>query len=224
MHCIATRTHAHNLPAIVPIFDLPNNRPRSKNTFATTGYLQAAYYTVGLRTASSTPIYHNVCPSANHPASLSEPDGEYHAHCTLTTCTTLIDAHLHLRLDFATPLCSLPSTPADQLRFWSTTVGRDKTYRTVQYLARFLAWYEYRKGATKETVARLTNLKSSLALSRKRECQIRSKRTTGDGLGNLVWQKSSRWLTSRVSLPSLAVCCVNSDANGKVPGAHAGGS
>ncbi|CAO1633925.1 unnamed protein product [Sympodiomycopsis kandeliae] len=53
------------------------------------------------------------------------------------------------------------------LRFWSTTVGRDKTYRTVQYFARFLAWYEYRKGATKETVARLTNLKSSLALSRK---------------------------------------------------------
>ncbi|PWN35344.1 peroxisomal biogenesis factor 11 [Meira miltonrushii] len=53
------------------------------------------------------------------------------------------------------------------LRFWSTTVGRDKTYRSVQYLARFLAWYEYRKGATKETVQRLQNLKSSLALSRK---------------------------------------------------------
>lgn len=56
---------------------------------------------------------------------------------------------------------------SSQLRFWSTTVGRDKTYRVVQYLARFLAWYEYRKGASKETVARLTNLKSSLALSRK---------------------------------------------------------
>lgn len=56
-----------------------------------------------------------------------------------------------------------------QLRFWSTTVGRDKTYRSVQYLARFLAWYEYRKGATKETVARLTNLKTSLGLSRKCE-------------------------------------------------------
>jgi peroxin-11B len=49
-------------------------------------------------------------------------------------------------------------------------VGRDKTYRSVQYLARFLAWYEYRKGATKETVTRLTNLKSSIGLSRKREC------------------------------------------------------
>lgn len=53
------------------------------------------------------------------------------------------------------------------LRFWSTTVGRDKTYRTIQYAARFLAWYEYRKGATKETVARLTALKSQLGLSRK---------------------------------------------------------
>ncbi len=55
------------------------------------------------------------------------------------------------------------------LRFWSTTVGRDKTYRTIQYAARFLAWYEYRKGATKETVARLTALKSQLGLSRKRK-------------------------------------------------------
>lgn len=53
------------------------------------------------------------------------------------------------------------------LRFWSTTVGRDKTYRTIQYAARFLAWYEYRKGATKETVARLQTIKSQLGLSRK---------------------------------------------------------
>ncbi|KAE8212696.1 hypothetical protein CF319_g3051 [Tilletia indica] len=53
------------------------------------------------------------------------------------------------------------------LRFWSTTVGRDKTYRSVQYLARFLAWYEYRKGASKETVARLQALKSNIGLSRK---------------------------------------------------------
>ncbi|KAK0554774.1 Peroxisomal membrane protein PMP27 [Tilletia horrida] len=53
------------------------------------------------------------------------------------------------------------------LRFWSTTVGRDKTYRAVQYAARFLAWYEYRKGASKETVARLQALKSSIGLSRK---------------------------------------------------------
>ncbi|CEH15689.1 peroxisomal biogenesis factor [Ceraceosorus bombacis] len=53
------------------------------------------------------------------------------------------------------------------LKFWSTTVGRDKTYRSIQYFARFLAWYEYRKGATKETVARLQALKSSIGLSRK---------------------------------------------------------
>ncbi|CAO1620921.1 unnamed protein product [Parajaminaea phylloscopi] len=53
------------------------------------------------------------------------------------------------------------------LKYASTTVGRDKLFRTIQYFARFLAWYEYRKGATKETVTRLTNLKSSLALSRK---------------------------------------------------------
>ncbi|SGY78758.1 BQ5605_C008g04940 [Microbotryum silenes-dioicae] len=49
----------------------------------------------------------------------------------------------------------------------STTVGRDKAYRTIQYLARFLAFYTLRKGYTNETVARLTALKSTLGLSRK---------------------------------------------------------
>ncbi|PWN25243.1 peroxisomal biogenesis factor 11 [Jaminaea rosea] len=53
------------------------------------------------------------------------------------------------------------------LKLTSTTVGRDKLYRTVQYFARFLAWHQYRSGASKETVDRLTALKSSLALSRK---------------------------------------------------------
>lgn len=54
----------------------------------------------------------------------------------------------------------MPSTPA---------VGRDKLYRAVQYYARFLAYYCLRKGYSKETVARLQALKSTLGLSRKRE-------------------------------------------------------
>ncbi|GJN89776.1 hypothetical protein Rhopal_002765-T1 [Rhodotorula paludigena] len=53
------------------------------------------------------------------------------------------------------------------LRVGSTTVGRDKLYRAIQYYARFLAWYCLRKGYTNETVARLNALKSTLALSRK---------------------------------------------------------
>jgi len=53
------------------------------------------------------------------------------------------------------------------LKVWSTTVGRDKTYRAIQYFSRFLAYYLYRKGYTKETVARFSNLKSALGLSRK---------------------------------------------------------
>lgn len=48
-------------------------------------------------------------------------------------------------------------------------VGRDKLYRAVQYYARFLAYYCLRKGYSKETVARLQALKSTLGLSRKRE-------------------------------------------------------
>ncbi|POY74121.1 hypothetical protein BMF94_2933 [Rhodotorula taiwanensis] len=53
------------------------------------------------------------------------------------------------------------------LKVGSTTVGRDKLYRAIQYYARFLAYYCLRKGYSKETVARLQALKSTLALSRK---------------------------------------------------------
>ncbi|GAA5879580.1 hypothetical protein JCM1840_003322 [Sporobolomyces johnsonii] len=53
------------------------------------------------------------------------------------------------------------------LKVGSTTVGRDKLYRAIQYFARFLAFYCLRKGYSNETVARLANLKSTLALSRK---------------------------------------------------------
>lgn len=53
------------------------------------------------------------------------------------------------------------------LKVGSTTVGRDKLYRAIQYFARFLAFYCLRKGYSKETVARLSALKSTLALSRK---------------------------------------------------------
>ncbi|GAA5835506.1 hypothetical protein JCM5353_002379 [Sporobolomyces roseus] len=53
------------------------------------------------------------------------------------------------------------------LKVGSTTVGRDKLYRAVQYFARFLAFYCLRKGYTNETVARLSALKSTLGMSRK---------------------------------------------------------
>ncbi|GAA6004870.1 hypothetical protein JCM10207_008435 [Rhodosporidiobolus poonsookiae] len=53
------------------------------------------------------------------------------------------------------------------LKVGSTTVGRDKLYRAVQYFARFLGYYCLRKGYSKETLARLNALKSTLALSRK---------------------------------------------------------
>ncbi|KAM0751347.1 peroxisomal biogenesis factor 11 [Meredithblackwellia eburnea MCA 4105] len=56
---------------------------------------------------------------------------------------------------------------SQSLKVGSTTVGRDKLYRTIQYTARFLAWYCLRKGYTTETVARLSALKSTLGLSRK---------------------------------------------------------
>jgi len=54
------------------------------------------------------------------------------------------------------------------LKYASTTVGRDKAYRAVQYFARFLAWYLKRQNYNKETLQRLGNLKGALGLSRKR--------------------------------------------------------
>ncbi|KAG0293921.1 Peroxisomal membrane protein PMP27 [Dissophora globulifera] len=62
---------------------------------------------------------------------------------------------------------SLPVNVQPWLKYAATTVGRDKIYRAVQYFSRFLAWYLLRQGATKETVARFSNLKKTLGLSRK---------------------------------------------------------
>jgi len=52
------------------------------------------------------------------------------------------------------------------LKLWSTTVGRDKTYRTIQYFSRFLAWYLLRSG-NKVDAARFNALKSALGSGRK---------------------------------------------------------
>ncbi|KAF9359025.1 Peroxisomal membrane protein PMP27 [Mortierella sp. AD094] len=62
---------------------------------------------------------------------------------------------------------SLPINVQPWLKFTATVVGRDKIYRAVQYFSRFLAWYLFRQGATKETVARFNSLKKTLGLSRK---------------------------------------------------------
>ncbi|KAF5377631.1 hypothetical protein D9615_005293 [Tricholomella constricta] len=52
------------------------------------------------------------------------------------------------------------------LKFGSTTLGRDKTYRAVQYFARFFAWYLLNKG-DKLDAARWNALKSHLGTARK---------------------------------------------------------
>jgi len=52
------------------------------------------------------------------------------------------------------------------LQVGSTTLGRDKLYRAIQYLARFLAWYHLRKG-NKDNAVPWVALKSHIALARK---------------------------------------------------------
>ncbi|KAF8807526.1 peroxisomal biogenesis factor 11 [Phlegmacium glaucopus] len=57
-------------------------------------------------------------------------------------------------------------TISQGLKFGGTTLGRDKTYRAVQYFARFYAWYLLSKGDKTDAV-RWTALKSHLGTARK---------------------------------------------------------
>ncbi|TFK76979.1 peroxisomal biogenesis factor 11 [Pluteus cervinus] len=52
------------------------------------------------------------------------------------------------------------------LKFGGTTTGRDKAYRSIQYLARFLGWYYLSRG-DKQDAARWNALKTHLGLARK---------------------------------------------------------
>jgi len=52
------------------------------------------------------------------------------------------------------------------LKLWSTTVGRDKTYRLIQYFSRFLAFHLIARGNA-DLAARFNALKSALGSGRK---------------------------------------------------------
>ncbi|KAG5977532.1 hypothetical protein E4U54_007105 [Claviceps lovelessii] len=56
---------------------------------------------------------------------------------------------------------------AHYLRFVATTVGRDKLLRTIQYFARFYAWYLLRTNATKSQIAPWDAAKKQFGLTRK---------------------------------------------------------
>ncbi|KAF8476908.1 peroxisomal biogenesis factor 11 [Kalaharituber pfeilii] len=53
------------------------------------------------------------------------------------------------------------------IRFVNTTVGRDKLLRTLQYLARFLSFYLFRKGYSTKALAPWNALKSQFGMTRK---------------------------------------------------------
>lgn len=64
--------------------------------------------------------------------------------------------------------------PLDHLlKFLATTQGREKTYRGVQYFARFWVWYLLRQGASKDVIQKWEDLKKSLGIGRKREYRQR---------------------------------------------------
>lgn len=56
---------------------------------------------------------------------------------------------------------------AHYLKFVATTVGRDKLLRTVQYFARFYAWYLLRTNGTRAEIAPFEAIKKQFGLVRK---------------------------------------------------------
>ncbi|KAI1436178.1 peroxisomal biogenesis factor 11 [Xylaria sp. CBS 124048] len=58
-------------------------------------------------------------------------------------------------------------TVAHYLKFVATTVGRDKLLRTLQYFARFYAWYLLRTNGTRAEIAPYEAIKKSFGQARK---------------------------------------------------------
>jgi peroxin-11B len=56
---------------------------------------------------------------------------------------------------------------AHYLKFVSTTVGRDKILRTLQYFSRFYAWYLFRTNGTPASIAPFEAIKKQFGLARK---------------------------------------------------------
>ncbi len=53
------------------------------------------------------------------------------------------------------------------LKYVSTTVGRDKLLRTIQYFSRFYAWYLFRTNASPSQIAPFEAIKKQFGLARK---------------------------------------------------------
>jgi peroxin-11B len=58
-------------------------------------------------------------------------------------------------------------TLSHYLRFVATTAGRDKLLRTLQYFARFYAWYLFRTNKPARAIAPFEAIKKQFALARK---------------------------------------------------------
>ncbi|TPX46912.1 hypothetical protein SeMB42_g03529 [Synchytrium endobioticum] len=53
------------------------------------------------------------------------------------------------------------------IKFLATGVGRDRINKLAQYIAQFLEWYFKRQGVTKDTVDKISKLKTHLGIARK---------------------------------------------------------
>lgn len=76
-------------------------------------------------------------------------------------------ARLRLNFKMVAETLAYHPTVAHYLRFVATTVGRDKLLRTIQYFARFYAWYLLRTNGTKSQIAPWDAVKKQFGLTRK---------------------------------------------------------
>lgn len=66
------------------------------------------------------------------------------------------------------PALAIRPLPIDSLlKLLSTTIGRDKIYRLIQYFSRFLAFYLGKMSPSLEFVKRLQKLSVAIGLGRK---------------------------------------------------------
>ena len=118
--------------------------------------------------------YLSIRPFTSHPLTFPAQykQSELPSPCLISSNSP----HQHLH----PPIAGLPNRPkmvsdaliyhptiTHYLKYVSTTVGRDKLLRTIQYFSRFYAWYLYRTNALPSSIAPFEAIKKQFGLARK---------------------------------------------------------
>jgi len=143
--------------------DVPRPSPRYSYTAAPASPHSRAH--LSSSSSSSSPS-----PSPSFPP--QPPHLQHHRHSsslgnnTNNNKTITTDSHPQADIMVADALVYHP-TMAHLLKYTSTVTGRDKVLRTLQYFARFYAWYLLRTNGTKDEIAPWETMKKQFGTTRK---------------------------------------------------------